>query len=81
MTNVARHARASAYLCVSSFDRAAALTSTSPTTAAGMPADTPAGVGLTAMRERAAELGGHLSITSAAAGTYCRPALPIPELP
>jgi signal transduction histidine kinase len=45
----------------------------------GLAAGTPAGVGLTAMRERAAELGGLLSISSSGVGTTVSARLPIPE--
>jgi signal transduction histidine kinase len=45
----------------------------------GIAAGVPAGVGLTAMQERANELGGQLSITSTSAGTTVSAMLPILE--
>jgi len=78
ITNVSRHARASACHVRLEFDGALRLDITDD--GGGLPADKPAGVGLTAMRERAAELGGDLSISSAGMGTRISARLPIPEL-
>lgn len=43
----------------------------------GMTTDVPPGVGMTAMRERVAELGGCLELTSTASGTTVRARLPV----
>ncbi len=77
MTNVARHARARS--CAVTLCRNGNLTVEITDDGQGIPIGTPAGVGLTAMRERAAELGGHISITSDGIGTRVRAQLPTPE--
>ncbi|WP_172875930.1 sensor histidine kinase [Micromonospora inositola] len=78
MTNVSHHAHARA--CHISLNLDGALQLDIIDDGRGLPAGTPAGVGLNAMRERAAELGGDLSITASGAGTHVRARLPIPEL-
>ncbi len=79
MTNVSRHAQASS--CEVTLRRDGALLLEIRDDGAGMPPDAPAGVGLAGMRERAAELGGYLRITSTSAGTTVSAQLPIPEAP
>ena len=75
LTNTLRHARASAVdvrlqlvggrLCVEVRDNGS-----------GIAADAARGVGLESMRERVAELGGLLTISSSSAGTTVRVELP-----
>jgi signal transduction histidine kinase len=77
ITNVSRHAFARTCRVRLDRDRELSLVVTDDGT--GLLDGKPAGVGLTAMRERAAELGGHLSITSSSAGTTVSARLPIPE--
>jgi two-component system NarL family sensor kinase len=76
LTNVARHANASRctiqFICNDGLELAVTDGGT------GLPADYRAGVGLTSLRERAAELGGACTIESvAASGTRVRAHLPI----
>ena len=78
ITNVSRHAQASACHVRLELDGALRLDITDD--GSGLPADRPAGVGLSAMRERAAELGGDVFISSADVGTHVSARLPIPEL-
>ena len=77
MTNVSRHS--AAHTCAVELASADTLTIIVTDDGAGMAADTPAGVGIIAMRERAAELGGRLTITSTPTGTTVAASLPIPE--
>jgi two-component system NarL family sensor kinase len=77
MTNVSHHAHART--CHVRLTRDGALQLDILDDGQGLPTDAPAGVGITAMRERAAELGGHLSITSTDTGTHISARLPIPE--
>ncbi len=77
MTNVARHAHATRCEVTLRCDGALHLDISDD--GRGIPAGTPAGVGLTAMRERAAELGGHIHLASDAAGTRIATHLPMPE--
>jgi signal transduction histidine kinase len=77
LTNVARHARART--CRVSVVRDRDLTVTVADDGVGIQAHRPAGVGLTSMRERAAELGGTLTVTEAPPhGTCLQVRLPIP---
>jgi two-component system NarL family sensor kinase len=77
MTNVSRHADARS--CHVRLALNGALELDILDNGRGMAADTPAGVGFTAMRERAAELGGQLSVSSTRTGTRVSVRLPIPE--
>ena len=77
ITNVSRHA--GARTCRVRLNRDSALLLVVTDDGIGLAAGTPAGVGLTAMRERAAELGGLLSISSSGVGTTVSARLPIPE--
>lgn len=74
LTNVARHASARA--CTVRFSLNGALELDVADDGRGLPPDAPAGVGITAMRERAAELGGTLRIDSGTAGTRIVARLP-----
>jgi signal transduction histidine kinase len=78
ITNVSRHAQASACHVRLELDGALRLDITDD--GSGLPADRVAGVGLMAMRERAAELGGDVFISSVDVGTHVSARLPIPEL-
>jgi signal transduction histidine kinase len=78
LTNVARHAHASACHIHLTLDDSIHLEISDD--GVGLPARRPAGVGLNAMRERAAELGGACVVESAASGgTRVRISLPIPK--
>ena len=82
LTNVGRHASARA--CTVRLARRESLEVIVADDGAGMTADAPVGVGLLALRERAAELGGTVAIESApGAGTRVtvRIPLPAPESP
>ena len=74
LTNGARHATAGA--CTVRFSLNGALELDVADDGRGLPPDAPAGVGITAMRERAAELGGTLRIDSGTAGTRIVACLP-----
>ena len=74
LTNVARHASARA--CTVRFSLNGALELDVADDGRGLPPDAPAGVGITAMRERAAELGGTLRVDSGTAGTRIVARLP-----
>jgi two-component system NarL family sensor kinase len=76
LTNVARHARSS-HCCVR-FSRDRNLEIEVVDDGCGINSQ-PAGVGLTAMRERAQELGGDLAVESSAAGTRVWARLPVEE--
>jgi signal transduction histidine kinase len=78
MTNVFRHAAATS--CLVELARDGALHVTVTDNGRGLDPGAPAGVGLTAMRERAAELGGQLWVSAADPGTRIRAVLPIPEV-
>jgi signal transduction histidine kinase len=78
ITNVSRHARATACHVRLELDGVLHVDVTDDGT--GMSAGTPSGIGLAAMRERAAELGGELSVSSAGEGTRVWARLPIPEM-
>jgi len=76
LTNVARHA--SADNAVVRFDLTDALEVTIEDDGVGMPAMARAGVGITSMRERAAELGGRVEVESVpGGGTRVRARLPL----
>jgi signal transduction histidine kinase len=79
LTNVARHS--AARHCVVTLTWKDALEICVDDDGHGMRDDSHPGVGLSAMRERATELGGELRIQSSPAGTSIRARLPIPELP
>lgn len=76
LTNVSRHARAST--CAVRLSRGPSLEVEVLDDGLGLDGQ-PSGVGLTAMRERAAELGGTCRIESLAAGTRVLARLPIME--
>jgi signal transduction histidine kinase len=78
LTNVVRHARATTCtVCLKIEAEAASLTIADD--GCGLPYDHRAGVGLSSMRERAAELGGSCSIQSGSAGgTIVSARLPLP---
>jgi signal transduction histidine kinase len=78
MTNVCRHAAATN--CSVRVQRDQALQLTITDDGRGIRPGTAAGVGLTAMRERATELGGQLIITGTQPGTRIHAILPIPEV-
>jgi two-component system, NarL family, sensor kinase len=76
LTNVARHAQARTASVLITIDDALHLEIRDD--GAGLPADRQAGVGLTSMRERAAELGGSFELDSAPkSGTIVRVRLPL----
>jgi signal transduction histidine kinase len=76
MTNIARHARARDASVVISVDGALHLEITDD--GDGMPQAFTAGVGITSMRERATELGGHCTLTPATPhGTTVRAMIPL----
>ena len=75
MTNAARHACARNVCVRLSADRSLALEISDD--GVGIAVDASSGVGLTSMRERAAELGGTLEIVSAAGGTRVSAVLPL----
>jgi signal transduction histidine kinase len=79
VTNVVRHAEATRCAIALAIDEAAGrLTLTVEDDGRGIAAGQAAGVGLSSMRERAAELGGSLAVTpSAAGGTIVRVELPL----
>lgn len=77
LTNVARHANARS--CQVRLRRDLALEVEVTDDGQGMPAGQPAGVGVTAMRERATELGGSLTVAALAAGTRVSAVLPVPD--
>jgi signal transduction histidine kinase len=79
LTNVARHARART--CVVRISLNGALEVEVADDGTGFPAGCRAGVGITAMRERAAELGGTLTVESMPTGTRVRARLPALEGP
>jgi signal transduction histidine kinase len=79
LTNVARHARArtcTVRLCLNG-----ALEFDVIDDGCGLDPARPPGVGITAMRERAAELGGVLAIEGLHPGTRVHGRLPVPSLP
>jgi signal transduction histidine kinase len=78
LTNVARHAAARA--CSVRFTLNGALTVEVQDDGQGIAPDSHAGVGLTAMRERADELGGSLVVESGPAGTRVLAQLPTEEV-
>ena len=78
MTNTARHAHASHGLVRVSIDGALHLEITDDGT--GLPDGYRAGVGISSMRERAAELGGRCAISSSPAGTQILATIPL-EIP
>jgi signal transduction histidine kinase len=78
LTNVARHAAARS--CQVRLRREGALEVEVTDDGRGVPAGQPAGVGMTAMRERASELGGMLTVQTLAAGTRVSARLPVPDL-
>jgi signal transduction histidine kinase len=81
MTNVARHAKAHACrvrLCVDEAEDALGLEIVDD--GVGLPEDRHAGVGMSSMRERAAELGGTCAVSPApAVGTRVLARLPLPD--
>lgn len=79
LTNVVRHAgaRTSVVRLACPSDGEAVLRLMIEDDGRGLPADLRAGVGLTSMRERAAELGGTWSITSGDTGTRVEVVLPL----
>jgi len=77
LTNVARHA--CARWCAVRFVLNGALELEVLDDGKGLSADARAGVGLAAMRERAAELGGSVAVESSDAGTRVWARLPVPE--
>lgn len=77
VTNVARHSRA--HTCRITASRGHRLRITITDDGAGLPATVRAGVGLASMRERAAELGGRLTVEPASGqGTMVTLELPLP---
>ena len=78
MTNVCRHAAATT--CSVQVHRDQALQLTITDDGRGIAPGAAAGVGLTAMRERATELGGQLVVTGSQPGTRIHAVLPIPEV-
>ena len=79
LTNVVRHARASACAVVLTVEDGALCLEVRDD-GCGFGADRGTGVGLSSMRERAAELGGNLVVdTPAEGGTSVRARLPLPE--
>jgi two-component system, NarL family, sensor kinase len=78
ITNVTRHAQASTCTVRISLNGALELDVTDD--GSGLDPTRPAGVGVTAMRERAAELGGVLTIEPLRPGTRVRARLPVPSL-
>lgn len=77
LTNVARHAGARSAAVRLCLNGAVELEITDD--GCGLPAGQPAGVGMTAMRERAAELGGTLTVESRPGRTSVRARLPAQE--
>ena len=78
LTNVVRHARAGS--CLVRLSVAGELELEVSDDGSGVPADRPAGVGLSSMKERAAELGGTLEILSTPErGTRVLARLPLPD--
>jgi signal transduction histidine kinase len=75
MTNTVRHAHASHGLVRVSIDGALHLEITDDGT--GLPDGYRAGVGISSMRERAAELGGRCVVSSSPAGTLVRATIPL----
>jgi signal transduction histidine kinase len=76
MTNTARHAAATEATVRVSLNSALNLEISDNGT--GLPVEYQAGVGIRSMQERAAELGGHVSIEpGAAAGTLIRATIPL----
>jgi two-component system NarL family sensor kinase len=76
MTNIARHAHARDASVVINVDDALRLEITDD--GDGMPEAFSAGVGITSMRERATELGGHCTVTPATPrGTTVRAMIPL----
>jgi two-component system, NarL family, sensor kinase len=75
MTNTARHAAATEATVRVSLDGALNLEISDNGT--GLPVAYRAGVGIRSMRERAAELGGHLSIEPGTTGTLIRATIPL----
>jgi two-component system, NarL family, sensor kinase len=78
LTNVARHAGARTAAVRLSLNGALELEVTDD--GCGLPPDHAAGVGITGMRERAAELGGVLTVESRSGGTQVYARLPTPEI-
>jgi signal transduction histidine kinase len=79
LTNVVRHARAGS-ACVRLAVHAETLTVEVTDDGTGMPADVVAGVGLSSMRERAAEMGGTCRVEAVpGGGTRVHAFLPLPE--
>jgi signal transduction histidine kinase len=79
ITNMARHASARSCTVRLTIEERGALCLEVADDGTGLPADTRAGVGITAMRERAAELGGEFRIEApAAGGTRVWARLPLP---
>jgi two-component system NarL family sensor kinase len=79
LTNVARHARARS--CQVRLRRNGALELEVIDDGQGLSPGQPAGVGMTAMRERATELGGTLTVEPLAVGTRVSALLPAPDAP
>lgn len=82
LTNVARHAGARSCQVRLRRDgalRDGALEVEVTDDGQGVPAGQPAGVGMTAMRERATELGGMLTVETLAVGTRVSARLPVPD--
>lgn len=77
LTNVARHA--CAHSCAVRFVLNGALELEVLDDGSGLSPDSRAGIGLAAMRERAAELGGSVAVESSDAGTRVWARLPVPE--
>jgi signal transduction histidine kinase len=78
LTNVVRHAQASACTVRLAVDAGALLVDVDDD-GRGLPADPVAGVGLSSMRERAAEMGGACLVDDApGGGTRVRARLPVP---
>jgi len=77
LTNVVRHAEATT--CSVRINLNGALEVDVADNGRGLPPDKGAGVGVLGMRERAAELGGQLVITSDERGTVVRARLPVPH--
>jgi signal transduction histidine kinase len=75
LTNVSRHAKARQ--CTVSFTLNGSLRVEISDDGQGMPSTSAPGVGLAAMRERTAELGGALSIDSGPTGTTVTALLPV----
>jgi signal transduction histidine kinase len=80
LTNVARHAEASACTVYLAIEKAGVLRVEVRDDGRGIPGHSPVGVGLTSMRERASELGGGLVVEALpGGGTRVSARLPLPE--